>query len=110
MGLEEGPRPYFRVVKGGSRGGVVNFIVRNTGRLGEEGKGGGGGGQLPGLRRLFDESQWCESLNSETRVLGCVGLKGAGRKARLLGNDKITGGVWPPGLPSLEMPTSLLGT
>ena len=41
MGLEEGPRPYFRVVKGGSRGGVVNFIVRNTGRLGEEGRGGG---------------------------------------------------------------------
>ena len=41
MGLEEGPRPYFRVVKGGSRGGVVNFIVRNTGRLGAEGRGGG---------------------------------------------------------------------
>ena len=39
--MEEGPRPYFRVVKGGSRGGVVNFIVRNTGRLGEEGRGGG---------------------------------------------------------------------
>ena len=71
LGLEGGPRPYFRVVKGGSRGGVVNFIVRNTGRLGEEGR---GGGQLPGLRRLFDESQWCESLNSEMRVLGCVGL------------------------------------
>ena len=39
-----GPRPYFRAVKGGWSGGVVNFIVGNTGRLGGRKEGGGGGG------------------------------------------------------------------